>query len=187
MKKLTSFVASFALLISAAAMAEPENRVEIMLATDGDGTHEATEIHLSGAAMDFDLDEMQVGENRSVIDESGRTILITRQEDGYEFNVDGKKIQMPAMHGNYTHWVSEDASEIDVEVQSIGGHGMIMGGSNDDILIISGTALDTSTQDSIRAVLQSAGHDTEVQFIDGSHGGGEHHVNVIKKQIVHEQ
>ncbi len=172
------------MVFAAAALAEPEKRIEIRLATDTDGAHEATEIRLSGAEMDFDLHDMQIGENRSVVDESGRTILITRQEDGYDFNVDGKTIEVPSLHGDYSTWVSNDMTDVDVEVHATGAHQMMMMGDDaDGIFIISGKPLDASTQASIRAVLQSAGHDTEVQFIDGGHTSGERHVKVIKKTV----
>jgi hypothetical protein len=192
MKKLTYVAALTAILFGAAALAESENRVEIRVATDNDGTHEATEIHLAGAAMDFDMHEMQVGESRSVIDEAGRSIMITRLEDGFEFNVDGKKIEVPAMNGNFMHMVSNETA--DVEMLALGDHDMVMSGghsmtmvdADDGIFIISGATLDASTKESIRAVLQSAGHDVEVQFMDSGAHNGERHVKVIKKQVVAE-
>jgi hypothetical protein len=51
------------------------------------------------------------------------------------------------------------------------------------VTIISGEALDASTKESIKAVLQSAGRDDEVIFIDGSGGSDGKHVRVIRKNI----
>jgi len=48
---------------------------------------------------------------------------------------------------------------------------------------ISGEALDATTKESIKAVLQSAGRDDEVTFIDGSSGSDGKHVRVIRKKI----
>ena len=56
-----------------------------------------------------------------------------------------------------------DQHPADVEVHATSAHQMMMMGDDaDGIFIISGKPLDASTQASIRAVLQSAGHDTEV-------------------------
>ena len=184
--KKTSLVAAFAtLFVAAAAYAGPEKRMEIHVAHDGDGTHESMEVRLDSSTMDFDLADLQIGETRSVVDESGRTILITRQEDGYEFDIDGKKIDLPDVHSNYTHWSGDETT--DVEIVGGGTHGIMMADASDGIFIISGDTLDESTKDSIRAVLQSAGHDTEVKFFDGGGHGGERHVKVIKKRVAHTQ
>ena len=51
------------------------------------------------------------------------------------------------------------------------------------VTIISDEALDASTQESIKAVLQSAGRDDEVIFIDGSSGPDGKQVRVIRKKI----
>ena len=73
-----------------------------------------------------------------------------------------------------------------VDVRVIGGGMHVMEGhATDGVTIISGEPLDDSVKESIRSVLISAGHDDEVQFIDGS-GDGEH-VRVIKKRIEIEQ
>jgi len=183
MKKITSLIALTAMFVGATTLAETEKQMKIHVATDGVG-HEATEIRLSGADMDFDLQDMQVGETRSVVDESGRSVLITRQEDGFEFNIDGKVINMPDMHGEFATLVNHEIE--DGEVHKMRAHKMVMADGDNDIMIVSGTPLDSSTQDSIRAVLQSAGHDADVKFIDGGAGGGEHQVKVIRKQVITE-
>ena len=181
MKIITSAAALAALTMSVGALAETEKRMEVHVAHDGAGLHEAVEVRLDSKSMGFDLEEMQVGETRSVVDESGRTILITRQEDGYNFNVDGKSIDIPEVDSSYATWVGDE--NIDVEVHDTAAHSMAMIDGSDDIIIISGTTLDDSTKDSIRAVLQSAGHSEEVKFIDGGEHDGERHVKVIKKRV----
>jgi len=35
---------------------------------------------------------MQVGDNRSVVDKNGRSILVTRAEENFSFDIDGKTI-----------------------------------------------------------------------------------------------
>ena len=179
MKTATYMVALATAIFGAAALAETEKRVEVRIASDDE---QVTEVRLSGAEMDFDLQEMQIGESRSVVDQSGRTVLITRKEDGYEFDVDGKKVDVPLLDGDYAHWVAGD--ELHVQDHDTDLHKIVTDDSSDEILIISGAALDSSTQESIRAVLASAGHESEVRFIDGGHGDGERHVKVIRKRVV---
>ena len=60
------------------------------------------------------------------------------------------------------------------------GPGMVAKGSG--TVIISGEPIDAATQDVIRTALQSAGHDSDVTFIDREvHADGEKHVKIIKK------
>ena len=60
---------------------------------------------------------------------------------------------------------------------------MMSAGDIGGVTIISGKTLDASTQESIKAVLQSVGRDDEVIFIDGSSGSDGKHVRVIRKKI----
>ncbi|MBT8078560.1 MAG: hypothetical protein KJO31_08270 [Gammaproteobacteria bacterium] len=183
----TSLVAALAALttLAGAAIAEPGKRMEIRVLHDGEGPHEPIELRLDSSTMDFNLDELQIGETRSVVDEAGRTILITRQEDGYEFDVAGRKINLPESHGSYAHWSGNETTEI--EIMGDGTHDMFTADAADGIFIVSGETLDQSTKDSIRAVLQSAGHDAEVKFFDGGGHGGTRQVKVIKKRVTRAQ
>lgn len=185
--KKTSLVAAVAVLttLAGAAIAEPEKRMEIRVLHDDAGTHEPIELRLDSSIMDFDLGELQIGETRSVVDDSGRTILITRQEDGYEFDVDGRKINLPESHGTHAHWTGKETTE--VEIMGDAAHGIVTADARDGIFIVSGETLDQSTKDSIRAVLQSAGHDAEVRFFDGGGHGDTRQVKVIKKRVTRTQ
>ena len=109
-------------------------------------------------------------------------MLITREDDGYTFEINGKTIRMPSFDsdGDFNIHVQGDAaSDIHVVKHKIGGPGP-MGGT----VIISGKPIDAATQDAIRATLQSAGHDGEVTFIDRElQADGERHVKIIKKRV----
>ena len=131
-------------------------------------------IHLDSSTMDFDPHELQEGESRSIVDDSGRAILITKHADGLEFQVDGKTIKMPLLEGagigyatDYQAMGVAAAQPVDVRVVSDQtaevSHGM------DGITILSGKPLDQATQESIRSVLLSAGHSGEVRFVDRGH------------------
>ena len=161
------------LLISAAALAGEEHRMKIEIAVD-DGGGTPTVIRLDGDDMGFELDDLQEGESRSVVDNSGKMVLVTRTADGFVFDVDGRKIEIPGMHEDHALRMTDDVEEernIDVRVvKQIN----IKGDANrDDVTIISGKVLDDSTKEAIRSVLISAGHAGEVKFLDGSelHGG----------------
>ncbi len=129
-----------------------------------------------------DLHSMQEGENRSIIDESGRNILVTREADGFTLNIDGEIIELPMLFGGHhaMAW-SEDGDEVDVNVhvmrraQFAGRHDM------DGTMIISGEPIDDATQQQIRILLESAGYESDVNFIDREAAHGE---QIIIKRIV---
>lgn len=162
-----------------------ESRVVIAEHDGADG--EPIRIDLSGEELGFDLQDLQFGESRSVVDSSGRNILITRTETGYDFAVDGRTISMPAFehHAELVQIVDPSQGEFDVEVSS--GMAFTAAGPA-GITIISPAPLDENTQASIRSVLQAAGHVDTVTFVDQStmppiHSAGAHAIKVIKTDV----
>ncbi len=77
-------------------------------------------IKIDSEELGFDWRElhgMQEGENRSIIDESGRNILVTREADGFTLNIDGEIIELPMLFGGHHSMVwAEDGDEVDVNV-----------------------------------------------------------------------
>ncbi len=177
---------------------ETEKRVELKVMVTGDGEHDGTEVHW--ISDDLDLNDLAVGEARTVTGESGREVTVTRSEDGMEFNIEGKIVTVPDMgtHGTQLAFVGEDGGhhdvdvdvkvmkmdgfheDIDVQMAGDGVH-MMQAHHPEGVTIISGKPLDESTKDSIRSVLISAGNGEEVTFIDGSSKGRQ--VKVIKKRV----
>ena len=183
MKTLKLLAWAVTLIFSAAAADVEEQRVmKIVVASDS--PDQSTAIHWSSGNSDIDMQGMQVGESQSIVDEAGRSVLVTRETEGFRFDVDGETIVVPDF-GPYEHMALMDGADFssDVNVEIIGDHQMMSGGDASGVTIISGEALDAITKESIRAVLQSAGRDDEVTFIDGSDGSGGKQVRVIKKQI----
>ena len=149
---------------------------------------EPIRIDLSGEELGFDLQDLQFGESRSVVDGSGRNILITRTETGYDFAVDGRTISMPAFeqHAELVEIVDPSEGEFDVEGMNSGM--AFTSAVPAGITVITPDPLDESTQASIRSVLQAAGHDEAVTFVDQStmppmHSAGAHAIKVIKKEV----
>lgn len=114
-KVITSLVA---VGLFGVAVAQDQTRVKIEVQTDetdGDGMH----IALDGDDLGVNLHDMQEGENQAIVDEQGRTILITREADGFRFDVDGKSIKMPMLHGDDETLMkihSEHDANVDVHV-----------------------------------------------------------------------
>lgn len=82
----------FASLLTAAASfaaGEPEAHHHVKIKID-DGSE----------LIDVDAENLEVGEARESYTDSGKKVLITRTEKGYELEVDGKKIDLGMSHGD---------------------------------------------------------------------------------------
>ena len=170
--KQTATLLATILFATAAYSGEQEHhKMEIkVIADDGDG---ATHLTLDSDELGFNLHDMQVGENRSIIDKEGRSILVTRTEENFSFNIDGKTIELPVFdgHGDGNVWASkvDHVEDIDVRVMH----------DAEGVMIFSGKEIDEATQQIIRTALESAGHEN-VQFAGGG-DGGPHGVHVVRK------
>ena len=132
-----------------------------------------------------DLHGMQEGENRSIIDESGRNILVTREADGFTLNIDGEIIELPMLFGGYhgMDWTADgDETDVNVHVMHRARFANMDGMHDfDDTMIISRKPIDDATQQQIKLLLESAGHASDVNFIDRESAHGE---QVFIKKIV---
>ena len=176
-----------ALGIATAAFAGEHMKTKMAIAVFDSDSHGEVRLDLDSDELGFDLHDMQEGENRSIVDESGRSILITREADGYRFDVDGKTIKMP-LFDNELHsavWMSDGGlGDFDFDLDAMhdfsvaGAHGM------DGVMIVSQKPIDEATQQTIKSMLQSAGHGDEVRFIDTDGAdGGPHMIKVIEKKV----
>lgn len=182
--KFKQIAVLFATVLFAAAAYSGDKhhaKMEIkVIAEHGDGE---TRIVIDSDDLDFDLHDMQIGENHSIVDKEGRSILVTRVEDGLTFEVDGKMIEVPLFggHDGMHVWAAaadvDHVSDIDVHVMRVGMTADAM--AMDGVMIFSGKEIDEATQQVIRVALESAGH-ANVRFAGGD-DGGPHHVRVIKK------
>ena len=116
-KNIVSLVAASVLASAAFAGEEMHTKMK-MIVVDGDADSEVR-FELDSDELGFDLHDMQVGENQSVVDSQGRSVLVTREEDGFSFNVDGKIIKLPAVGAEHERvWVEKfgDGEDVDVHV-----------------------------------------------------------------------
>lgn len=187
MKNLKTIASTVAILcFAAASIAAEEIKTKMHIKVVDDNSDGVIQIKLDSDDMGFNLHDMQVGENRSIVDESGKSILVTRKEKGFVFNVDGETIEMPAFDGDHHGAVFVGADhDQDVDVHVMKNMNFIKAERMDGIMVMSGKPIDEATQQAIRSLLESAGHGSDVNFIDHEqhHGDGEHHVKVIQKRV----
>ncbi len=143
-KTIASTVAVLCFAAASFASEDIKTKMHIELI---DGSHDdAFRIELDSDEMGFNLHDMQVGENRSVVDKSGRSILVTRGEDGFVFNVDGETIEMPVFDGDHhgAVWVSDGDGKV-VDLQVTKDIDFINAENMDGIMIMSGKPIDEAT------------------------------------------
>lgn len=192
------YLAVVAFAVPLAVLADAVERHELRVAIDDGTPHGQVFVNLGGGESGIDIGDMQVGETRSIVDDSGKTVLVTRTEKGYDLNVDGKDIELPnvmdmaAAHDGEIEFAEEFLMH---DGAAMGHEVFVMKGVPSDgpapVTIISEKAIDSATRDAIRSLLVSAGHSDQVEFIDAlpmEHaavaGDGEKHVTVIRRQQV---
>jgi len=195
MKTLKLVALSLTVIFSAAVLADVEVEREMKIVVQGVSDDDSTSFHWVSDDSGFDIENMQVGETHSIVDESGRSVLITRQEEGFEFNIDGETVVVPndehdwALAGGGDFMTNVDVEVIaDHEMMSAheaGSVAIMSGGPHEasGVTIISHEPLDESVRESIKSVLLSAGRDDGVTFIDGNRGSHGQQVRIVKKKI----
>jgi hypothetical protein len=193
-RTLTVFLWCF--LIATAALAGEEPKMKIEVAVSGDGEeHKTFEWHGDSS----EIDDLEVGESKTIIDDDGNEVTMTRTEDGLEIEVDGKHIDIMHMGADIDIDVMHDKGanvvihgEHDSEDVTIEKHKrvkIIRSHDSDGVTIISSDEIDDETRARLEEVLKDAGTDGSVIFIDGSELSGDEQaqskreVRVIKKEL----
>jgi len=183
----------WACLIATAAVAGEEHRTQIKIAVDSDGD-EHQFIEFDSQNSDVDLQNLAVGESKTLTDNGGQEVTVTRTENGLEFDVGGETIEIDhmlgGMHGEHDVNIEIDGDASgDVIVKKHKSVRMIKADGSDGVTIISGDEIDADTRARLEQVLKDAGADGDVMFIDGSEmsddmqAHGTHEVRIIKKEI----
>lgn len=176
------------------AIADVTTMRELRIAID-DGTPDGQFfIDLDDAGSGIDLSDMQMGESRSIVGESGRSVLVTRVANGLELNVDGRIVEVPdfAESPDFVHPAANDAVSVDQEliraVHVVDAGSAVVG--DDGIVIVSPGRIDDATRDGIRSLLSSAGHADDVTFLDAESGVHQGHaidedreIRIIERKV----
>jgi hypothetical protein len=179
------------------AFAEDETKTKMVISVKGDAGVDDVHFEIDGDEAGFDLHDMQVGENRSIIDKSGKSILVTREENSYRFDVDGKTVNMPVFDAEHqsSMWVMDgEVEDVDIHVMHVDGEqgmpmmsgisGMARASKMEGVMIISENSIDEATQQQIKLLLESTGHGGDVRFVGGDESHGQvHGVRVIGKTV----
>ena len=137
----------------------------------GDARDQATEVQFSSDSMDFAMQDLAVGETRTIESDSGKTISITRAEQGFRFDHDGESVMMPDIGAHGTMMTMVDAGAMHEAINVDSAVHVMKSQHPEGVTIVSGMPLEQSVKDSIRSVLISAGNNEEVTFIDGKQDG----------------
>lgn len=184
MKSLKMALIAVPLVLGTAALAEDAVKTEIKIAISDDSNGHAIHFSLDGDDPGFDLHGMQEGETRSIVDESGRSILITREAEGFKFDVDGKTIEMPLFGEKHGAIWAGDGEVGDIDVRVTRNMQFMSADAQEGVTIISGQPIDDVTRTSIQSLLTSSGHSGEVNFVDGNkQHDGLHKVMVFKAEV----
>ena len=146
-----------------------ENHHKMKIEVVSDGGDGETHLVLDSDELGFNLHDIQVGENQSVVDGSGRAVLIARNEEGFSFEIDGKTIEMLAFDGAHQG----------MDVHSCMAPPAMM--DEETVMIVSGKTIDSATQQIIQTALESTGYEN-VHFA-GGHEGGPHQIRVVEKVL----
>lgn len=132
-------------------------------ASDGHETREMKVIFDNGGGDRVeigDLDELEVGDSRSYSTESGKPVVVTRDENGFEVDLDGKTVRI----GDGAEGLAEPGMKVHrmqrIEMES-DGHGDGM---------------------KTKSFVISDDPDREVVFIDGQHGEHSEHGFVFERK-----
>ena len=185
----TLIVFFWACLIGTAAVAGEEQRTEIKIAIDGENTGHRV-FRFDSQDSDVDLQELAVGESEVITDSDGNEVTVLRTDNGFEIDLEGKKIEIAGMHGEHDFEVLHEilAGE-DVVVEKHKQVRVIKTNDAHGVTIISGDEIDDNTRAKLEKVLKEAGKDGEVLFLDGSELSGDeqvhekHELHIIKKEI----
>ncbi len=150
------------LLLSWTAQAEEQKQMRLKIAVDSSDENN-TSFDFDSETAGFDLQKMQVGESQTITDSSGKPALVTRTEAGFEFDIDGEKIDVADISAAHDVDVVEEHEDTEGGVRVIRKLKKIeVGESDEDVIIVDA---DGSLDDAV------------------SHSAKEHKIVVIKEKV----
>lgn len=172
----TFFVFLWAFLIATAALAGEQRRTQITIAVDGDdGAQKEFEWHSDSA--DFAIDELAIGDSKTLTNEDGNEVTVMRTENGLEFEIEGEKIELidiDVLHDGHekliVHEGHEDGNIVIKKHQNVK---VIKTDDTSGVTVVSTNEIDDETRKKIKEALG----DEAVLFIDGSELSGDEQVH----------
>lgn len=139
-------------------------------------------VYLAGEGSDFQVDELAIGETRTVTGPMGEIITMTRTDEGMTIDMNGETITVPppGVHGVHMGPIAVEGGDHAMPVTIFGATSDVSVEPRSGVTIISSEPLDASVRESIKSVLISAGNDSEVTFVDGS---SNRHVTLMQRAI----
>jgi hypothetical protein len=181
-------------LIATAAIAGEQHKMKIEVAVSGDG-----EKHFEWHGDGTEIDDLEIGESKTIVDDDGNEVTMTRTEGGMQIEVDGENIELlhmgddidvDVLHDkNARVFIHGEHESEDVMIESHKNVKIVKTHDSDGVTIISGDEIDEETRARLEKVLKDAGKDGKVMFLDGSElsgdeqAHGKHEVRIIKKKV----
>jgi len=105
MKSIKSTLIAFSVgMLSFAAIStsanENEERNVMVQVHKTDDSELLVDLEVDGNAEVFSLPELEVGESRNIVTESGKNIYVSRSENGLSVSIDGEDIDLPHVGGD---------------------------------------------------------------------------------------
>jgi len=132
----------FAMTSISLAANETEKQLVVVQVDKSDNQDAKVEVKVDGSAESFNLPEMEVGDSKTIITESGKSVTLNKTEGGITMDIDGKSVPLPLFSGNLGARIH----------RSMPLHHM-----TSDQITISGVELDDSQKQIIRDAFLTAG------------------------------
>ena len=187
----TLVVFFWACLMGTAVPAAAERQTRIEIAVDDEMSGEQSFVFDSEAAG-FDLHSLAPGESRLLTDDSGAVATVRRTAEGFEFDVNGKTINVDDLsEADAMHEIEMEIDGAPADDGTVKKVRIVKTGDAHAITVISEKEIDAATRARVRDALEAGGHDDEILFLDGSRHGSygqklaehRHEVRVISKEI----
>ncbi|TQV87342.1 hypothetical protein [Aliikangiella coralliicola] len=147
---LTALTLGAIAMTSVAISAADTEKRHIMVKVDKSGDHDAlVDLKVDGDAEAFTMPELEVGESKTITTKSGKTIFISKTEEGLTLDVEGKQVKLPSFDG---HLGARIHSSLPLHQ------------SFKNTVQISGVKLDDNQKQIIKDAFAAAGIDKKINF-----------------------